>query len=202
MALTHTRTRKFVTPAGHPNSDMNVTPLVDVVLVLLIIFMVLTPLLEKNIAVRVPQTEQLTDPSTIPPDQLIVAISANGELSINNQKVPEAEYAERLERLLTNKAAADKVIFFTPDEKASYAKVVLALDGARRAGAANEESGDISVLLGNGDGTFQGAQTFWAESAPLSVVVGDFNGDGLPDLAVANLPSSHDVSVLINNTPR
>ena len=135
MALTHTRTRKFVTPAGHPNSDMNVTPLVDVVLVLLIIFMVLTPLLEKNIAVRVPQTEQLTDPSTIPPDQLIVAISANGELSINNQKVPEAEYAERLERLLTNKAAADKVIFFTPDEKASYAKVVLALDGARRAGA-------------------------------------------------------------------
>ncbi len=45
MALTHTRTRKFVTPAGHPNSDINMTPLVDVVLVLLIIFMVLTPLL-------------------------------------------------------------------------------------------------------------------------------------------------------------
>lgn len=135
MALTHTRTRKFVTPAGRPNSDMNVTPLVDVVLVLLIIFMVLTPLLEKNIAVRVPQVEKLTDPGVIPPEQLIVAISADGELSINNQKVPEAEYVDRLGRLLTNKAAADKVVFFTPDEKANYAKVVLALDGARRAGA-------------------------------------------------------------------
>lgn len=135
MALTHTRTRKFVTPAGHPNSDMNVTPLVDVVLVLLIIFMVLTPLLEKNIAVRVPQVEKLTDPSVIPPDQLIVAISAEGELSINNQKVPESEYVERLQRLLASKAAEDKVVFFTPDEKANYGKVVKALDLTRQAGA-------------------------------------------------------------------
>jgi len=114
---------------------MNVTPLVDVVLVLLIIFMVLTPLLEKNITVRVPQVEKLTDPSVIPPDQLIVAISADGELSINNQKVPEPEYIDRLGRLLASKAAGDKVVFFTPDEKANYAKVVLSLDGAKRAGA-------------------------------------------------------------------
>jgi len=111
------------------------TPLVDVVLVLLIIFMVLTPLLEKNIAVRVPQTEQLTDPSTIPPDQLIVAISADGEVSINNQKVPATEYVDRLQRLLASKAAGDKVVFFTPDEKANYGKVVVALDGAKQAGA-------------------------------------------------------------------
>jgi biopolymer transport protein ExbD len=135
MALTHTRTRKFVTPAGHPNSDINMTPLVDVVLVLLIIFMVLTPLLEKDITVRVPQVEKLTDPSVIPPDQLIVAISADGELTINNQKVPESEYTGRLQRLLESKGSGDKVVFFTPDEKASFAKVVMALDGAKQAGA-------------------------------------------------------------------
>jgi len=59
----------------------------------------------------------------------------------------------------------------------------------------------VSVLLGNGDGTFQGAQIFGAGTFPSSVAVGDFNLDGLPDLAVAN-NRSDDVSVLINNTPQ
>jgi hypothetical protein len=57
----------------------------------------------------------------------------------------------------------------------------------------------ISVLLGNGDGTFRAAGDFGAGQAPGSLVVGDFNRDGLPDLAVANA-ISNDVSVLINNT--
>jgi hypothetical protein len=66
---------------------------------------------------------------------------------------------------------------------------------------ANAISQDVSVLLGNGDGSFLGAQNFGAGSFPLSVAVDDFNGDGLPDLAVAN-DFSNNVSVLINNTPR
>lgn len=49
--------RQWVKPQAQPNSEINVTPLVDVVLVLLIIFMVVTPLLEKDIVVRVPDTE-------------------------------------------------------------------------------------------------------------------------------------------------
>src|SRR5207253_7449518 len=56
----------------------------------------------------------------------------------------------------------------------------------------------VSVLLGNGDGTFQAAQTFGAGINPDSVAVGDFNGDGLPDLAVANF-ISNTVSVLLGN---
>jgi predicted NUDIX family NTP pyrophosphohydrolase len=56
----------------------------------------------------------------------------------------------------------------------------------------------VSVLLGNGDGTFQDAQTFGAGSIPRSVAVGDFNGDGIPDLAVAN-EGSGNVSVLLGN---
>jgi len=55
------------------------------------------------------------------------------------------------------------------------------------------------VLLGNGDGSFQPAQDFVVGSSPISVAVGDFNGDGVPDLVVANLFSIN-VSVLINNT--
>jgi hypothetical protein len=62
------------------------------------------------------------------------------------------------------------------------------------------QDSSVSVLLGNGDGTFQAAQNFDVGLAPRSVAVADFNGDGLPDLAVANV-ASNDVSVLINNTP-
>ncbi len=65
-------------------------------------------------------------------------------------------------------------------------------------------SANISVLLGNGDGTFQAALNFGTGSRPFSVAVSDFNDDGLPDLAVANVglfPDPGSVSVLINNTP-
>ena len=60
---------------------------------------------------------------------------------------------------------------------------------------ANYGSSDVSVLLGTGDGTFQAAVAFPAGRYPLSVAVGDLNGDGMPDLAVANDWSS-DVLVL------
>jgi hypothetical protein len=74
-------------------------------------------------------------------------------------------------------------------------------DGVQDLAVANADSNNVSVLLGNGDGTFQGAVDFGAGHTPLSVAVGDFNGDGAQDLAVANeLPNN--VSVLINNTPR
>jgi hypothetical protein len=57
----------------------------------------------------------------------------------------------------------------------------------------------VSVLLGNGDGTFQAARNFAAGIRPYSVAVGDFNGDGTPDLAVANDTFSGTVSVLLGN---
>src|SRR6516162_6879564 len=60
-------------------------------------------------------------------------------------------------------------------------------DGALDLAVANENSNDVSVLLGNGDGSFQPAQSFGVGIAPDSVAVGDFDGDGALDLAVANL---------------
>jgi hypothetical protein len=74
-------------------------------------------------------------------------------------------------------------------------------DGLPDLAVANAISQNVSVLLGNGDGSFLGAQNFGAGSFPVSVAVDDFNGDGLPDLAVAN-DFSNNVSVLMNNTPR
>jgi len=62
----------------------------------------------------------------------------------------------------------------------------------------NNEAGAVSVLLGNGDGSFQAALTFTVGKNPRSVAVGDFNRDGVPDLAVAN-GGSDSVSVLLGN---
>src|SRR6516225_6414802 len=69
-------------------------------------------------------------------------------------------------------------------------------DGILDLAVANEGSNNVSVLLGNGDGTFQAAVNYTAANEPFSVAVGDFNGDGIQDLAVAN-ESSNNVSVLL-----
>ncbi|MEW5739603.1 MAG: biopolymer transporter ExbD [Myxococcota bacterium] len=128
--------RKFkVAPQSQPNSDINITPLVDVVLVLLIIFMVVTPLLEKDIEVRVPDSEQVEDTSEVPPDQLVVSLDEAGEIAINTEKVPADGYVEKLKRVLAAKAKGDRLVFFTAADKTNYAKLVAALDGARQAGA-------------------------------------------------------------------
>src|SRR5215467_12256284 len=71
-------------------------------------------------------------------------------------------------------------------------------DGALDVVVANLLDNNVSVLLGNGDGSFQAARTFAAGNGPLSVAVGDFNGDGALDLAVANL-GSNNVSVLLGS---
>ena len=71
-------------------------------------------------------------------------------------------------------------------------------DGHPDLAVANSGSNDVSILLGNGDGTFQGPLTFAAGSSPRSVAVGDFNGDGSPDLAVVS-PDADVVSVLLGS---
>src|SRR6266849_2455137 len=73
-------------------------------------------------------------------------------------------------------------------------------DGRQDLAVANQNSNDVSVLVGNGDGSFQSPRNFAAGSFLWSVAVGDFNRDGRPDLAVAN-QNSNNISVLINNTP-
>src|SRR5216684_5547948 len=73
-------------------------------------------------------------------------------------------------------------------------------DGVPDLAVANTDSNSVSVLLGNGDGTFQTAQSSAVETQPSSVAVGDFNGDGVPDLAVANSGAPNgSVSVLLGN---
>ena len=129
--------RKFhIAKASSPNSDINVTPLVDVVLVLLIIFMVVTPLLEKDIEVRVPDIEQQDNPDQPPPDdQLVVQLDVKGQISINTHPVSGLEYVPELAKLLKYKHKDEKIVFFLADDKTNYGAMVQALDGAMQAGA-------------------------------------------------------------------
>jgi biopolymer transport protein ExbD len=125
-----------VQTASTYNSDINITPMVDVVLVLLIIFMVVTPLLEKDLDVKVPDVEQAVDPTTAVPDQLVVRVSAEGDVSVNDERVASTDaYVEALREALARRRPGDRLVFFTADHQARYVHLVTAIDGARRAGA-------------------------------------------------------------------
>ncbi|HZJ55443.1 MAG TPA: biopolymer transporter ExbD [Myxococcaceae bacterium] len=127
--------RRYAISEGRPNSDINVTPLVDVVLVLLIIFMVVTPLLEKDIQVRVPDdTEQETEPIDLQ-DQLVVTIDETGQIKLNSEPLGDDDYKTRIKRALAAKSYEEKLVFFIPDDKAPYPRVVQTLDWTRAAGA-------------------------------------------------------------------
>jgi len=127
--------RRYAISEGRPNSDINVTPLVDVVLVLLIIFMVVTPLLEKDIQVRVPDdTEENVEPADLQ-DQLVVSIDESGQIRLNSEPLGDDDYKTRIKRALAAKSYEEKLVFFLPDDKAPYPRVVQALDWTRAAGA-------------------------------------------------------------------
>ena len=130
------RMRKFsVKVSASMNSEINVTPLVDVVLVLLIIFMVVTPLLEKDIEVRVPDNDDIQETTEVPPDQLVVSLAADGALKINADDITAPEYVEKLSRMVAAKPRGERLVFFMADDRTNYGRLVWALDGARQAGA-------------------------------------------------------------------
>jgi biopolymer transport protein ExbD len=122
-----------------PRSDINITPLVDVVLVLLIIFMVLTPLMEKEIGVRVPEAmppEMLDQPP--PPDltQVVFKVDEAGNFHLNTETLTDTNVQDRLKayyKLSKSKEATQgpPVIFFDADDKAKYGRAMKALDAIR-----------------------------------------------------------------------
>jgi biopolymer transport protein TolR len=95
--------------------------------------MVVTPLLEKDIHLALPSTEKLEEVKDIPPDQLVVRVTADGALEINTEKVSPEQYASTLKTRLD--ARGDKTVFLLADDRASYARLVFALEGAKAAGA-------------------------------------------------------------------
>ncbi len=136
MKARHQVRRLFVRPSSATNSDINVTPLVDVVLVLLIIFMTVTPLLEKDIPVRTPNSEKVEEVTEVPPDQIVVYVNKGGGMRINAESVTPSDFVGKLRGALDAKASADRVVFIVADDGCNYGQFVHVLDGAREAGAA------------------------------------------------------------------
>ncbi|MBX7193634.1 MAG: biopolymer transporter ExbD [Sandaracinaceae bacterium] len=119
---------------GRAKPDMNVTPLVDVVLVLLIIFMVITPLLAKQFWVHVPETPE-AEAAPPPPDReaIVVSVDAEGQIHLNRDVVAIEDFETRLGRALA--ASGERTVFFDAASDAPYARAVEALDHCRGAGA-------------------------------------------------------------------
>ena len=118
-----------------PNSDINVTPLIDVVLVLLIIFMVLTPLAEKQKYTRVPDYQpeaQPVPPDAVPPDQTVLTALPNGMVALNKQVMTLEQAAAKLEPNYDGRPS--KVLFFNAEDKTKYGVAMKALDMAHGAG--------------------------------------------------------------------
>jgi biopolymer transport protein ExbD/biopolymer transport protein TolR len=119
--------------APPPVADINVTPMVDVMLVLLIIFMVITPMLSKGVSVdmvktRNPIAMQAADKS----DAVLVAITRDGSTFLGTTKMEAEELPQKVKDLLTDRL--DKTVFLRSDARARYEKVVDVVDNLRAAG--------------------------------------------------------------------
>jgi biopolymer transport protein ExbD/biopolymer transport protein TolR len=123
--------KKGVTP------EMNVTPLVDVVLVLLIIFMVITPLLSKHFWIHTPKQEkeevQKEELAKDPDPPLVLRIAADKSLNVNGTTVGHGELADRLRRMFA--AREDHILFFDASDEGPYGYAIEVMDQAREGGA-------------------------------------------------------------------
>jgi len=120
--------------AGGVKSDINVTPLVDVVLVLLIIFMVVTPMLTRGYDLEVPQKmENIVIPEDVLADQLIVTYTAEEGLFINKDHVSREGLGTTLQQILSGRHK--KSVFFAAARAINYGEVVSVLDTVRNSGA-------------------------------------------------------------------
>ncbi len=115
--------------------EMNVTPLVDVVLVLLIIFMVITPLLSKQFWIFLPLKPDTHAPQPPPSEDrsVVVSVDASGAIRINRDEVQLSELRPRLRRILA--AKGDRTIFFDAADDAPFERAIEVLDEARGGGA-------------------------------------------------------------------
>ena len=117
--------------SGGVKSDINVTPLVDVMLVLLIIMMIVAPLLQQGVAVTLPiATNTSEKPET--QEQTVVAITADKRFFVNAVQVQQGDLARRIEQLLEEKK--EKIVIIKADEDVEYGAVMEAMDTLRAAG--------------------------------------------------------------------
>jgi biopolymer transport protein TolR len=119
--------------AANISSNINVTPMVDVMLVLLIIFMVITPMLQNKVQVEMAQVENPTAmPDADKEDAIVVAITRDGSVFLGQNKIAISELGPAVQTKLADKPG--KTVFFRADARAQWGGVEDAIDAVRTAG--------------------------------------------------------------------
>ena len=116
---------------NRPLSEINVTPFVDVMLVLLIIFMVTAPMMQQGVDVELPKTT--TQPMKVKDEPLILTIKKDGRLFLGKQEIPQAELQKKLEAIF--EGMDGKELYLRADQAVLYGTVAKAMAAAREAGA-------------------------------------------------------------------
>ena len=120
---------------GSMNSDINVTPLVDVVLVLLIIFMVITPVVQMGYLVKVPPKAPPVVIPQVQNDQIILRLVDNKTVMINKEQMSIDQFPNQIRTIL--KGNKSKMVFFSGGREVTYEDTIKFLDLARASGAEN-----------------------------------------------------------------
>ncbi|MCC6367974.1 MAG: biopolymer transporter ExbD [Bryobacterales bacterium] len=119
-----------------PVADINVTPMVDVMLVLLIIFMVITPMLSKGVSVDLAKTKNpIAMANADKEDAVLVAVTRDGRVFLNTTQMAADTLPAKVKDMLTNKL--DKTVYIKSDARARFEKVVEVVDNLRAAGVDN-----------------------------------------------------------------
>src|SRR5882672_9651085 len=124
---------------GGVKSDINVTPLVDVMLVLLIIMMLIAPMLQQGVAVKLPTATNTVDKPEVQ-GQTVIAIAKDKRLYVNAKQIGEGELATKVTELLEN--SKDKIVLIKADEEGEYSAGMSATDQLRQ--ARSEDNGLIT----------------------------------------------------------
>jgi len=116
-------------------SDINVTPMVDVMLVLLIIFMVVAPLLQTGVSVTLPKSKYPDpDPNIIKDTSAVVSITPDDKIFFGRDPVTRDDLAKKIGNMLKDKPPAEQVVYVKSDKLVKYGTVVNVIDSIREAG--------------------------------------------------------------------
>ena len=118
--------------AGGLTNEINVTPMIDVLLVLLIIFMMVVPMARKAIDIQLPDPNPAVAPANAVSQQIVLEVLPNGAFSVNKEPLNKDNLVKRLKEIYDPRP--DKLIFVKGDPKVTYQDVIFAMDMARQAG--------------------------------------------------------------------